>query len=269
MSTDPKKLNFEMNEKNLGRPLYWHLDAHIKAIEQMIMADELQIALQMVDQVPAWYRANPPRELQEIKQILYRQTYDNFEYCHDDEEANCTREFGEGQWSNGYMFPRAEIMKELVRQETGAWIFDLGCSHGNLPLGLMKEGLVFNYFGQAMNGRILEKVKEWTKDHWQERPDQGQTSILYCTEVIEHCFDPQSVVHSAYKLGVDYDLIVLSVPNGCLGGGLPDWKTRRVGHVRGWNVQEFLKFASTEWPGYAWSVYESISIVLVGRRAGL
>jgi hypothetical protein len=260
---------FDVNDiKNLGRPLYWRLDQHISAIEQMIRADELQEALRMCDQVPGWWRDNYPPELAEIKRTLYRQTYDQIEYATDDEEAECTREFGEAQWDNGYMYPRAELVSVLLRSlfPRSPWIFDLGCSHGNLPLGLIKSNYGFRYCGAGMNKRIQDKVKGWVGEHWSDKPVGDQPTILYCTEVIEHCFNPHDIVHSAYKVGVTWDHIILSVPKYTLGHGLPDWQTRRLGHVRTWTPREFMRFADESFPGYEWMLYDSHSMVLRGVR---
>lgn len=253
-----------------GKPLYWSLSEHIAAIVGMIRADELQIALRMCDEVPGWYRDNYPPELAEIKRTLYRQTYDQIEYATDDEEAECTREFGEAQWDNGYMYPRAEVMSKIMDgfldKGQVPWIFDLGCSHGNLPLGLLKAGYVFTYRGAGMNHRIQSKVKEWVGVAWMDKPLADRPTILYCTEVIEHCFNPHDIVHSSYKVGVDWDVIVLSVPKYTLGGGLPDWDTRRLGHVRTWTPKEFYDFADKAWPGYKWELHDAHSMVLVGRK---
>lgn len=254
----------------LGKPLYWDLEAHLKAVNQMILADELQIALQMMDQVPGWYRDNYPQELAEMKARLYKQTYDQAEYGTDDDEANCTREFGEEQWTNGYMYPRAEIIAEIVRRynagNTVPWIYDLGCSHGNLPLGLIKDKHEFSYYGRGMNWRIQEKVKNWIGEKWMVSPGGEQPRILYCTEVLEHMFNPHDLIHSAYKVGVDFDKIVLSTPLYTLGGGLPEWRHRRVGHVRTWTPKEFQEFATKSLPGYQWTYYHAYSMVLCGSR---
>jgi hypothetical protein len=252
--------------ENMGRPIYWDLQRHIAAIIQMIQSDELQIALRMCDDVPGWYRDNYPRELLDIKRKIYEQTYDQVEYATDDEEAQCSREFGEAQWDNGYMHPRAEIISQIVKECVRPWIFDLGCSHGNLPLGLIKSGHEFSYRGVGMNHRIQNKVKEWVGEYWADKPKLHQTTILYCTEVIEHCFNPHDVIHTAKKTGVDFDRILLSVPYATLGGGLENWSTRRLGHVRTWTGNEFVRFAEDNFKGYQWTLYMSDSMVLVGRK---
>ena len=262
----------QTDPKNLGRPLYFNLQAHIAAVESLIRSDEIMLALKLLDMVPAWYRDNYPPELEELKRKIYEQTYDQIEYATDTEEAECTREFGEAQWTNGYMFPRAEIIANIVREYNQnsciPWIFDLGCSHGNLPLGLMQERLKFYYKGVGLNGRIVQKVKEWVGEHGCEEPPKPASfpKILYCTEVLEHCFNPHDIVHTAAKVGVDWDVVLLSVPKYTMGGGLPDWDTRRLGHVRTWTPAEFIDFASKTWRGRKWQLVDAFSMVLVGRK---
>lgn len=265
--------NFDLTDiKNLGRPIHFSLESYIETIIGFIRADEIQSALWLLDNPPGWYRDNYPPELTKIRNTIYQNTYDQIEYATDDEEADCAREFGEAQWDNGYMFPRAEVVASLVDKISDEmkipWIFDLGCSHGNLPLGLIKSKRQFNYYGVGMNHRIQQKVKGWVGERWKEKPVLGQATILYCTEVIEHCFHPEEIVHSAHKLGVSFDHILLSVPMYTLGGGLPNWDSRRMGHVRTWTPREFLAFADKAFPGYSWELYQSPSMVIVGKKNG-
>ncbi len=250
----------------IGRPLFFSLEDHIKAVEGLIKSDELMLAMEMCDRVlPSYYRANMPKELRDIKLKLYRRIYDNVEYANDWEEAACTREFGEAQADNGYQFPRLNILEALIKElPTPPWIFEVGMSHGNLPLSLIKHGFKFGYHGVALNSKITEKVKSWISN-WQEFPNQTQNKILYCSEVLEHASRMEDVVHSAYKIGVDFDTILLSVPLNTLGGGLEDWN-RRLGHVRCLNELEFVDFASKHWPGYQWQLTVAPSMVLVGRK---
>lgn len=258
----------ESDPNNLGRPKYWNTNLYIAAIEMMLCADEIINALKMIEMVPGWHREHPDPRIEDLKQKIYERTYDIFEYANDDDEASCERSFGEAQWDNGYMYPRAGIISAEVKayNDLGKtpWIFDLGCSHGNLPLGLIKTGHKFTYLGKSMNWRAGAKVKQWCKDVWAEKPAEGQPAILFCSEVLEHCFNSHDITHAAYKVGVTYDQIHLSVPYGTMGGGLPDWN-RRLGHVRTWTISEIVEYAQQAFPGFQWTVHKSHSMVLVGR----
>jgi hypothetical protein len=265
------KSDFDLNDvSNLGRPIYWDLNVHLLAIEQMIRADEIQIALQMIDQVPAWYRENRPAEIEQIRKTIYRQHYDIFLYGNDPDEAAQNEAICKEQWFGNYCYPRAEIItaeiKRLNDELRTPWIFDLSCSHGNLGVGLRDAGLKFNYLGKSMNWRAADKLKGWMGAAWADQPQDDQTTILVCTEALEHAWDPGDIVRAAYKTWANYDQIFFSTPLGCLGGGLPNWETRPLGHIRGYTPDEFLKFAIENFPGYSWKLYKSASMVLHGRR---
>lgn len=260
-----------MNE--IGKPLYFSLEAHVAAVESLVRSDEIELALRVADMVPSWYRvpANYPPELAEIKRVVARQLYDQVEYSNDNEEAECTREFGESQWGTAYMHPRDQIITQIVRaahnSRQSAWIFDLGCSHGNLPLGLLKElGPGFTYKGVGLNWRIVQMVREWARDVWRDESEPQQLKVLYCSEVLEHASRLEDVVTTALKECVDWDVVLLSVPLNTLGGGLPNYHDRRLGHVRCFNEQELFEFASKHWPGRTWEMTLAASMVIVGRK---
>ncbi len=251
-----------------GKPLYFKLEEHIAAIVGMIRSDELQIALRMCDQIPGYYRDHYPPELAEIKRTLYRQMYDQLTYASDPEEGACKRAFGEDQWNTAYCYPRAEILENLLKAlwPRSPWIFDLGASHGNCPLGLIKNGKDFRYKGVGLNSQIIAKLKEWVGDKWADKPVGDQPTILFCSEVLEHCFNPQDLVHSAYKEAINWDYILFSTPLYTLGGGLPDWETRKLGHVRCWTPAELFEFCNKNWPGYTWEITREYSMVLCGKK---
>lgn len=266
-------MEVDNNSLQVGRPLYWNLETHIKSIIQMIQSDELEIALRMCDQVPSFYRTKDhyPKELADIKKRLYQQCYDIFLYGNDDDEANQAYETCKEQWFGQYCYPRAEIITtEIVRLNSAGitpWVFDLSCSHGNCGVGLKETiGLKFNYLGKSMNHRAAKKVQEWLGDIWADKPLPGQHTILVCTEALEHAWDSEDIVRAAYKVGVDFDQIFLSTPLNTLGGGLENWDTRPLGHVRCYNEMDFLEFAGKAFPNYKWALFKSHSQVLHGQR---
>jgi len=261
-----------MDSNQLGKPIYWSLEDHIKAVIGMIRADEIQIALEMIEKIPSYYRSaeNFPKELTDIRNKLYEQCYDIFLYGNDDDEANQTYETAKEQWFGPYCYPRAEHITTQIKscndQGLTPWIFDLSCSHGNCAVGLKESGVKFNYLGKSMNHRAAMKVKEWMGPIWKDRPDPHQLTILVCTEALEHAWDSGDIVRAAYKVGVNFDQIVLSTPLNTLGGGLENWSERPLGHVRCYNEKEFVAFAEKSFPGYHWSLIRSHSQVLHGHK---
>lgn len=259
-----------MTHSDIGRPAFWILEDHIKAIEGMIRADEIIIALEMCDKIPGYFRENYPPELTALKSQLFKRLYNQFVYSSDDEEAGISREKAEGEITSGYMYPRGEILRahldELAKLPVVPWIVDLGCSHGHLPMGLQKLGYSFNYLGLGMNYRAVQKIKEWLETGvWQDEPHASQRKILVCFETIEHMYDEGDLERGVKKLGVEFDDIFLSVPYGTLGGGIFDWN-RPIGHVRTYTQQDFINLANKVFPGYQWALTVSHSLVLQGSR---
>lgn len=262
----------QADPKNLGRPLYWSLEDHVKAAEGLIKADEIEMAFKFLDMVPAWYRENYPPELMKIKKILWENLYSPMTYVNDEEEASYTKEKAEAQFLTPYTHPRAEVLLDLVQKLNAdgkrPWIFELSTSHGLLPLGLAKHGARFDFFAKNFNQAALAKVIEWLgPDVWKPRgPGIDQPTIFINTECLEHAYREEDIRDDYYKMAIDFDYILLSVPYGCLGGGLDNWKTRRLGHIRGYTKDEFLSLAQRFFPQRAWKMIVANSQVLIGKK---
>lgn len=268
------------NPELIGKPFYFDIDTWIQAIEMMICSDEIQIALKMCDELlPGYYRDHLPKEILEIRSRLYQQLYDQFDYSSDHDEANFTRDEVTAQCLTSYTFPRADILFEDIKKMNSEgrtpWLFEISPSHGWLPIGFADRGLKFSFFGKNMNQAALEKVKAWLPEGiWREHPifihTYGTTvedpKILICFEALEHMMNPHDLTQAAHKVGVEFDHIYLSTPKYTLWGGLPNWKDRRIGHVRTWTPSEFHQFAIDAFPGYKWQMFDSPSMVLRGSR---
>lgn len=261
---------FDLSDpKNLGRPFYFDLKLYIAAVEMMICSDEIERAFWMLDNPPAWWRENYPKELQDIKDTLYKNLYDGYDYGSDPDEAGWTKEGAESQFGTAYTYPRAEILEALIRQHPNEalWICELSTSHGLLPLGLKKRGHSFNFFGKNLNHPALVKVKEWLGDEiWLEKPKENQKKVFVFTECLEHSYREADLLYSYKKLGIDFDYVLLSVPCGTMGGGLQNWHSRRIGHIRTYTKKEFELLAQSYFPNFEWIFYKSVSMCLLGRK---
>ncbi len=257
-----------------GKPLYFDMDLHISNIYQFISSDEIQMAISMCDSVPGYYRDNPDERLEQIKNILYKNCYDQFDYASDYDEANYSLDAIKAQCLSHYTYPRADILfndiKELNANGQTPFIFEISPSHGWLPIGFHSRGVKFNFFGKNLNQQALKKIKDYFEeqgdDTWREMPKTNQPTVLVCFEALEHMWNPHDLEQAAKKTGFDYDCIYLSTPKYTLGGGLPNWQTRRLGHVRTWTPKEFIEFAQKSFHGYNWSYYDSYSMVLKGTK---
>lgn len=268
----PLKTEFDIQqEKFIGRPYYWDLDTHIKSIIQMICADEIETALEMCDKIPAWYRENYPTKLTEIKNTLWKNLYDSYEYSNESAiEPGWTPNDALKQYQSGYFYPRANILKTEIKRynEQGIkpWVCELSPSHGAMILGLLHDGCEFTYYAQNLNAKATDVLKEWLpREVWRVEPIH-QPTILVCYESLEHSYRERDIEQAAKKIGHNWDMIFLSVPYGCLFGGLPNWNSRKLGHVRGYTTKDFQELCQKFFPGYEWEYFKSHSQVMVGRK---
>lgn len=263
---------------NMGRSKYFKLDQFINTVESLIRSDEILMAIDMLKMTPGWHRDDPETQekLQSIKKTLYEHCYDTFEYASDFDEANYSREQAESQFFSSYAYPRGEILLSLVnaynKEGKTPWVFELSTSHGLLPLGLAKANAKFTFAAKNLNQAALVKVKDWLSDYWSDfpvvatDPKETQPTIFVNTECLEHMYREEDLEQSYYKLGIDFDVIVLSTPYGTLGGGLPDWQTRRLGHIRTYTKKDFIQLADKFFPNRSWELAHSHSMVLTGRK---
>lgn len=272
-----EKKEFDINqESNFGKPYYWDLDTHVKSVIQMICSDEIEIAMSMLDNIPAWYREqeNYPKVLTEIKNILYEQLYDPYEYSNESAmDESWTKEDLIKQGLSNYFFPRGTILAEQIRKMNHEglvpWIFEMSPSHGSMILGFIELGLKFEYFAKNLNAKATDKLKTYLPENiWKEHPSNNQKTILICYEAMEHSYREQDIEQCAKKIGISFDEIYFSVPYGCLYGGLPDWNTRKLGHVRGYTSNDFIEKANKFFKGYTWEFYKHHSMVLKGIKNG-
>jgi hypothetical protein len=259
--------------KNIGRPEFFDWDAYIATIDSYMFADEIETALWLINHPPAWYREkeNYPEQLKELKRTIYKNLYSPIDYATDEAEAGWTKEAAENQWLSPYTTPRAEILMQIMQQlnQDGKtpWIGELSTSHGNLPLGLAKHGVKFNFYAQNLNQKALDKIISWLPDGiWKEAPDKDQYKIFVFTEALEHVYREEDLLQMYTKMDIDFDMIFMSTPYGCLWHGLNHWKDRRLGHVRGYTREEFCSLAQKFFPGYIWQYYFHHSQVLVGTK---
>lgn len=264
-------LAFDQSDlKNLGRPLHFDIDIYCKAVEGMICADEIELAIKMIDNPPAWYRENPHPELVRMKKILMENLYDVYSYAWDPDEAGWDKASVMEQAGSAYTYPRLDLLCELVKGLTRVpWVCELSTSHGVMPLGLVKAGLRFTFYAKNLNAAALDKARAWLFESgimWSEAPTLEQPTVFVFTEALEHSFREEDLLYAYNKLGIDFDHVLLSVPYGCLGGGLPYWRTRRLGHVRGYTKNEFLSLAQRFFPQRRWTMSVHNSLVLIGSK---
>lgn len=253
----------------LGKPKYFDLDLYLSAVEQMICADEIKFALTMLENLPGYYRDNYPKRASNIKELIYQQCMTTQDYVNDRSELiemseklhNCP--VGE-MWKLPHFSPRGElimnIVKELNSEGYCARIVELGPYNYWLPMGLQAQNCDFIYTPMSVNPHVKNPYKTKVAS---EKPIKD---IFICFEVIEHLWNEDEVFHYFCKTQTDPDIVLISTPKYTCGGGLPNWDTRQLGHIRTWTPKELTLFCEKHWPELEWYFVDSAMMICIGKK---
>lgn len=240
-----------MNEQ--GKPIYFNTDQFLHVVEQMINADEVERALWMLDNMPGYYRDNPPARALEIRDRLHKQFYTAVQYA---------SEVGDGVTPEAVLraWPlRGEMLAMTIKRlnEVGAVpnVMEFADGTGWLATGLRAKGLRFTHESLSLKGEYLNDSKP-------------QASIFVAFEVIEHLADPWDIYRNYLKFDRQADLVFLSTPLYTINGGESNWQNRPLGHLRTYTPGEFQNVAERMFRGFKFEIVADDTMVAIGNRAG-
>ena len=253
-----KKQYEEMNMSNLGRPYYFDPELYLDAVEHMIVADELIFALKMLENMPAWYRANPLERAVKLRKDLMAKVWTVFDYSRDPDEREDLDPLEIGRDLRYY--PRISILRYMVKDlsDMGYYVNINEFCPGNFSV---LKHLDFGYVFENVN-QLTSKKQDLLLKH-PVNTSGKHFNIFLCFEVIEHLWDTElTLEHWASK--VTAHGVMVSTPYGCMGGGMDDWRNRDIGHVRRFTQPELMGLVGKIWPGKHWYGVLSTMQVAIG-----
>lgn len=250
----------------IGKPSNFDVSLHIKAIEQMILTDEVTIALEMMDKLPGYYRDNKPKEIIELKTNLLKQLFDTKAYIDCEgivDKKKLTAGVAEELW-----FPRGQVLfdeiKKYNEQGKTPFVYELAPGTAWIMANIEHQGLKFNYRACDLNGFVETHLKE--SYSYKEKPDQDQPSIFVAHELLEHLSNPQDIYHHMVRSGIEFDQVHISTPKYTFAGGLNSWRDNYLGHLRTWTPSEFVRYFSENFIGYQITLFQHHCMSIVGRK---
>ena len=253
----------------VGFPKYFDLDKYLDAVESMVCADEIKFALVMLENLPGYHRDHYPERATKIKNNIYTQCMTVYEYVNDKKESKEeTEEWYKADldqhWRLPHFNPRGKAIMDTVNHLNSDGfcvnIVELGPFNYWLPVALQSEKCDFMYTPININPHhkcpVVTKVTS----------DKPTKHIFVCFEVIEHLWNEDEVFHYAAKTQLDYDFVFISTPKYTCGGGLPDWATRELGHIRTWTPKELTNYCYKHWPQLKWYFIDAPMMVCYGVK---
>lgn len=244
-------------ENNIGKPNYFDIDKYLDCVEGMITADEVERALWMLANPPAWYRDNEPERLKEIRQSLHEALFTPSQYsAADNDTDNC-----DPALLAEYFPARAQQLWDLISalnlQDVRPNIMELGPGSFWLPYSLASRGCRFSYEYQSLGGPGYKS----------EPPTPDAPNILVSFELIEHLHNEMEIYQAYLKFKKKAQYIFISTPAYTWGGGMRDWRGKQLGHLRTFTPKEFSNTVMKMFgDGYDWKCMLSDTICMEGKR---
>lgn len=236
----------------IGKPTAFNVDTWLDYVEQLVSADEVELAFRALDACPQYYRDHVPERAREIRDQLNRALFTPVQYA--GWEGTLPSEAdAQAAWSH-----RFQALEREVLRMGRCHIMELAPGPHIARAGLRAKELDFTYESLSLGGAFREPVDDFT------RP-----AIFVALELIEHLNDPWEIYRNYLKFGREAQTVMISTPLYTYNGGWPEksaWRGQALGHLRTYSPASLHACVSQMFKGYEWSVETSDVIVLIGRR---
>ena len=230
----------------------FNVQCFIDAAKELLRADETIRALNLLDNLPAFYRDNIPVDVLELKlQIQSRIATSSF-YANDNgcETAICD----EIAIKNAGTL-RGRLITKEVQALNGDGIephvVDAGPGEYWLPMVLQNAGCKFTYEPIYLNKASYEACKHRFESVLGKKKDDAICVYVAC-EIIEHLWNEADLKNEMLRYVNDLaDIVHVSTPLYTFDPLVTDWETiGDLGHLRAYTPQEFQTTVMKIFPEY-------------------
>lgn len=247
------------------------LDAFLRAARELIRFDEVERALLLLNNLPAYFRDFEPKEVFDLKQKILAAQITAHAYGNSGLDAQVTEDKALTVLHNTL---RGQILKkemnELVLKGIKPHIVDVGPGEYFVPIGLQKLGCDFTYNPVSMDKTAAAVAAPNINHVFHVEPRPDTPTLFIALEIIEHLPSTQDLSIEALRhCGKWPEYVHLSTPLYTFDPSDKDWdKLCGLPHLRAYTPREFILEAQRLFPGYNWE-YKSDSIQsLRGYKTG-
>lgn len=238
----------------------------LEAANALAAADEMERAIHLLDNLPAFYRDNTPPEVTELRNTIYKGLMNAREYIsnpHDDKIDTKAALHSLNGLVRG--FETLNDVKEANAKGITPHIVDMGPGEFWLPIGLKESGVKFTYEPIALQKTVESKALALLGDIVTLGTDKKNKWFL-AYEVMEHLPRESEIIMEYLKHGGDFERVYISTPKYTYGGGCWNWKGGQLGHFRAYTPNEFINIATKMFRDYNWTYYDNEVMLIKGLR---
>lgn len=254
----------------IGSVEFFDIKPFIDAANILVAADEPMRALQLLDNLPAYYRDHYPIAAQELKRKIYSLLATPAFYATNPYDQLV-------RVDNAHEVVKNTLRGNLIQKDLEAFneknqsphIIDLGPGEYWLPIGLKKLGFKFTYqdIGLCNNAKLL--ARPHLEEEMRDKRDAQSPVIFVACEIIEHLHHEADIRVDLERTGHTPDIIHISTPRYTFDGRASqlDWQKKGdLGHLRTYTPREFHSVVTKMFPEYTFNLYDSQIMHLRGVR---
>ncbi len=236
----------------------FNVKCFLDAAHELVRADEITRALKLLNNLPAFYRDYPPKEVTDLKNLIIKRTatpnfYAKWEATIDfDLDISYMKETLRGSLL-------IEEVKRFNEQGISPHIVDYGPGEFWAPRMLFDEGLFHTYKPITICSKASQLFDEHFP-HFRGEPDPKDPVIFLGLEIIEHLWNEDELKTTMLANCGLADVVHISTPRYTYDGRDQLHNGEKVrdclGHLRAYTPNEFVHILRTLFVEYDWQYFD-------------
>lgn len=237
----------------------FNVKAFLDVANELVRADEVERALLVLDNLPAFYRDHPLREVLELKNEILSRVATPAVYMENPSDIHIDFEDRNGTSKS----LRAQLLQIeiawLNEQNLTPHLIDYGPGEYWLPILLKNKGFKFTYFPIHLSDKAFLAGLPYFKDRYLKVPEKNQPVIFIAGEIIEHLSNESDIKTEMLRSFGLADVVHVSTPRYTNNFLCTDWRKDKgeLGHLRAYTPNEFVISVVKMFPEYHWKLFNS------------
>jgi len=246
-------------EANIGKLSFWNSKPFLDAADILVAGDEPLRALELLTNLPGYYRDHVPLEIHEMKREIYSLLATPTFYASNPFDA---RVLTGDQCIDIFQHTlRGHLIHDDFRQfkEQGKvpHLIDLGPGEYWVPIGLHTLGFAFTYQDIGLCETAQKLAYPQLQGHLGPKSPASPTIFIAC-ELIEHLHHEEDLRVDFERSGGKADILHISTPKYSFDGKPEKFHWRKhgdLGHLRTYTPKEFMETMGRIFPEFSWGIY--------------
>lgn len=242
------------------------LPALLEHAEYLVTQDETELALKVLEMVPAVYRDKKIIEIENLKSLIHSKILNLMDLSADqrDMPKNPSHSLA---FLNGTL--RGRLLRDAVteanKNHISPHLIDFGPGDYCFPIAMNTLGLQFTYSAITLNKTAEVAAAEILGSQYKPLDYTSSNSWFIAYEIIEHLSQPRDMLQFYHMITIPPKKIFLSTPKYCFGPGTVNWKTEGIHHLRAYTPSEFIIAVQTLFGSKNWTFHDDPVMCIVGN----